>query len=354
MYKFYRALLARKAFQNGSPELSNQTELGRPKEGEQVKEVFPASGVCLLSDHPLYILKLAAKGNLQRFRNYYEQDPKRLKLRNEKSQTVLHVAAINGNEEILLFALNQEIDVDAQDENGNTPLHAAAENRFKKCADLLLQYNCDPTIANLQGYLPIHVACDLDYGDVLQTMLQHEKVNVNACDNLGNTPLHYCAAKDSFNCVGILLKHGATMCQKCDIGYYPIHIAARNGSGKSLALLIEQVKIMGKGNVLCYLDRENNMPLHSAVHSGNLETVRVCLAAGARVDTQQDDGSSALHLACSQGSYEMVEIMYQLQKDTFTQALMKKDIQQMTPLHRATLFGHVPLMTFLLDHVRIK
>ncbi|CAE1328150.1 TRPA1 [Acanthosepion pharaonis] len=297
-----------------------------------------------------HMFELAAKGNLQRFRNYYEQDPKRLKLRNEKSQTVLHVAAINGNEEVLLFALNQEIDVDAQDENGNTPLHAAAENRSKECADLLLQYNCDPTIANSQGYLPIHVACDLDYGDVLETMLQHENVNVNACDNLGNTPLHYCAAKDSFNCVAILLKHGAIMCQKCDIGYYPIHIAARNGSGKSLDLLIERVKTIGKGNVLCYLDRENNMPLHSSVHSGNLETVRVCLAAGARVDTQQDDGSTALHLACSQGSYEMVEIMYQLQKDTFTQALVKKDIQQMTPLHRATLFGHVPLMTFLLDH----
>ena len=53
-------------------------------------------------------------------------------------------------------------------------------------------------------YLVTYFAVSLSFS-LLQTMLQHESVNVNACDNLGNTPLHYCAVKDSFNCVNVLV-----------------------------------------------------------------------------------------------------------------------------------------------------
>ena len=66
----------------------------------------------------------------------------------------------------------------------------------------------------------------------------------------------------------IQLKHGARICQKCDIGYYPIHIAARNGSGKSLDLFIEhgkfhlkdiQTECKGENEKIAELQIERNL-----------------------------------------------------------------------------------------------
>lgn len=78
-------------------------------------------------------------------------------------------------------------------------------------------------------------------------------------------------------------------------------------------------------------DREHNTPLHSAVNSGDLEasghnnqfmtcvqSVKVCLEFGARVDTRQDDRSTALHLACSQGSMAIVRLLYDAHKKQST------------------------------------
>lgn len=36
------------------------------------------------------------------------------------------------------------------------------------------------------------------------------------------------------------LKHNAKICEKCELGLYPIHIAAQNGSEDVLDMLLEQ------------------------------------------------------------------------------------------------------------------
>lgn len=42
------------------------------------------------------------------------------------------------------------------------------------------------------------------------------------------------------------------------------------------------------------------MPLHSAVHGGDIKAVELCINSGAKISTQQHDLSTPVHLACAQ------------------------------------------------------
>jgi hypothetical protein len=65
----------------------------------------------------------------------------------------------------------------------------------------------------------------------------------------------------------------------------------------------------------------------------------------------QDDKSTPVHFAAAQGNLDMIKLMHELQQDNFTAALYTADAMGMTPLHRAALFNHVPVVTFFLEQV---
>lgn len=52
--------------------------------------------------------------------------------------------------------------------------------------------------------------------------------------------------------------------------------------------------------MLSFYDSEGNVPLHSAVHGGDIKAVELCLKSGAKISTQQYDLSTPVHLACAQ------------------------------------------------------
>ena len=79
--------------------------------------------------------------------------------------------------------------------------------------------------------------------------------------------------------------------------------------------------------------------------------MRVCLNAGAPVDAIQEDKSTPLHFACTQGSVDMVQIMCDMQPEKFKNAMTTEDILKMTPLHRAALFDHLAVVEFLIKMV---
>lgn len=67
---------------------------------------------------------------------------------------------------------------------------------------------------------------------------------------------------------------------------------------------------------------------------GNIEAVEVCLQNGGSIDDQQDDLSTPVHLAASQGSIELLQLMFTCQSHLKDKVIRMTDIQGMTPLHR--------------------
>lgn len=67
---------------------------------------------------------------------------------------------------------------------------------------------------------------------------------------------------------------------------------------------------------------------------GNIEAVEICLRNGGSIDEQQSDLSTPVHLASSQGSLELLRLMFTCQPELQSTVVRMPDVQGMTPLHK--------------------
>lgn len=79
--------------------------------------------------------------------------------------------------------------------------------------------------------------------------------------------------------------------------------------------------------MISFYDSEGNVPLHSAVHGGDIKAVELCMKSGAKISTQQHDLSTPVHLAAAQVGYpvwsielggEFYEIYFFLNRERLT------------------------------------
>ncbi|XP_060594443.1 transient receptor potential cation channel subfamily A member 1-like isoform X2 [Ruditapes philippinarum] len=315
------------------------------EENKCVTEIFSETDIRI-------VISAASKGNLEEFQRLYESDTNRIHIKDAKGNTPIHKAAEAGRIKILEFIHEKGGDLNTFDSHRNTPLHLAVKNDQSAVVTFLLDHGADSTLLNDDHLAPIHLAVDVNARKALKALLAHANVDPNLKGEGGMRPLHYCAYKDRDECAVILLEHGTKPCIKCDNGFFPINIAGKCASAKTLEILIKHVESLGykREDVLSFTDKENNMPLHCAVNSGDLKAVKVCLSAGAPVDAKQEDNSTPLHFACAQGSIDMVRMMQEMQPERFGIAIKSPDVLKMTPLHRAALFDHVSVVEFLIAH----
>ncbi|XP_072018043.1 transient receptor potential cation channel subfamily A member 1-like [Amphiura filiformis] len=293
--------------------------------------------------------RVAASGNLEEFTRLYEESPDRLHIRDKHGAGAMHRAVSKSRLKIMEFIIEHGGDINAVDENGNTPLHWAVKHNQSAGIDFLIQQGANTTILNEQLMAPLHLACEQDIPDAVEHLCKHHEVDIHLPGELGQTALHYCAIKDSHRAVVKLLEFKPDFCRQDLNGVYPVHAAATHASARVLDLLFKACGPL-QTKVLNSVDKEGNSVLHSAVNSGSEEAVRVCLEYGARIDFQQVDKSTPVHLACSQGALEIVKLMFTIQ-DEERKSLFMKDLLQQTPLHKAAMFDHFHVVEYLVKEV---
>lgn len=175
-----------------------------------------------------------------------------LGLTNDCGETGLHVAAALEKPNEIKNLLRHGVDVNAIDRKGDTPLHVAvAENRGKSVQALLNECakpSINLNVANYNGYTPLqlaikmsnlafvrmisdkavpahaklfetieskhgnnglHIAVDTGASDIVQFILDHRCVDVNATNFSGHTPLVLARAMKHTAIVRILMDHNA-------------------------------------------------------------------------------------------------------------------------------------------------
>ncbi|KAJ8736890.1 hypothetical protein PYW07_000161 [Mythimna separata] len=152
---------------------------------------------------------------------------------------------------------------------------------------------------------------------VLQTFAKYkDQFNIELGGEHGRTALHFAAIHDHDICAKILITDlGAELKRACNNGYYPIHEAAKNASSRTMEVFFQwgESKGCSRDSMISLYDNEGNVPLHSAVHGGDIKAVELCLKSGAKISTQQYDLSTPVHLACVQGALEIVKLMFTMQ-----------------------------------------
>ncbi|CAB0037187.1 unnamed protein product [Trichogramma brassicae] len=195
----------------------------------------------------------------------------------------------------LFFRINNEIQqtvqIDARDKLGWTSLHRVVHRGSKEYTRLLLRNGADPNLAKKDGSTPLHIICKSHYVDNVELAkilfeLSDEKchpVQIDARDELGNTPLHLAVSRGYRGLLELLLRAGANPNLVNDEGSTALHIVCRTDYDDSFAEVFFEIidKVNQRVLQVDALDKEGRTPLQWAVTSLKPDTVDVLLNRGA-------------------------------------------------------------------------
>lgn len=186
-------------------------------------------------------------GNLEVVKALLERDPSLVHDTTVYDRhSALHIAAANGQIEILSLLLEGSINPDVVNRNKQTPLMLAAMHGKISCVKKLVEAGANILMFDsLNGRTCLHYAAYYGHSDCLQAILSAAQTSpvaaswgyarfVNIRDGKGATPLHLAARLKRPECVHILLDNGALVCASTGgygfPGSTPLHLAARGGS----------------------------------------------------------------------------------------------------------------------------
>jgi ankyrin repeat protein len=230
--------------------------------------------------------------------------------------TMLLVAARQGDADKALAALDCRADVNACDSFGLTALHYFAERGHEAVVRELLVRGADPNPKNTFQETPLHRACKEGRTEVVKLLLDNH-ADVNARDENQDTPLHKAAwHKENNQIVKMLLEKGADF-KACNTAQWtPLYMAASSRCS-NLEMVNELL----------------NWTLLKSAQEGDVKGMQDALKRGASIDARDTDGWHSLHLASMKGHLGVVRELLNQKVDPNIQ----DNSHKWTPLHCACL-----------------
>lgn len=262
-----------------------------------------------------------------------------LKLRNDKGETPLHLAAKYAEAKVLKtlitrYGLQNPADLNSPERDGDTPLFYAIRAKKKENVEVLCRNGADSEHLNYTLMSPLALACDkgllfivrylLEFGvnpnqrvtvdkqTVLQRSLNNSEIflllllngaNPHLVSSRGDSPIHEAASKGKTSLVRLLSGQGISLDLQNKHGLQPKHLAAMRGKTETLKTILELQG--GSVNTPLYLKSSEEektrflgaTPLHFAAMSGNTSTVEWLLSKYANPEIQTQDKKSPLTYA---------------------------------------------------------
>jgi len=226
--------------------------------------------------------------------------------------TPLHEAAYAGYLDIAEMLLSYGSEIDACDNDGKTSLYYACQQGNLDIVKLLVN-NYLPANVNLkshQGQTPFRVACIENKLAVCEFLLKETRtVEINYLDADGRTTL-YCLVcsneKTNSELIRLLLDHGASANTVDTDGRTCLHVAAALGDLDTFCLLLKY-----QSNLEA-VDNNGSTPLLTAAWNDRLSIIKYLLDEQVcRIDHQDNQGATALSIACQKGNQDIVQELLQ-------------------------------------------
>uniref|UniRef100_A0ABD2X5P7 PRANC domain-containing protein n=1 Tax=Trichogramma kaykai TaxID=54128 RepID=A0ABD2X5P7_9HYME len=287
---------------------------------------------------------------------------------NQNGSTPLHIICEREADDDENFAekffqicedMQQKVQVDARDKLGWTPLHFASHNGHSKLVESLLRRGADPNSADEKGSTPLHNICSREQDDNLAEKFfeiceeLQQKIQVDARDKLGDTPLHLALKKEHRTLVESLLRHGVNPNLADAEGLTPLHlICIRDIDDEIVEVFFKICDDMQQKVQVDAVDKSGNTPLHGALRYGSKKKIELLLRRGANPNKANEYDIIPLHyIALRSESGDLTEWFFHICNDM--QKTVEVDIRMnmgQTPLHWALLIGNLKTIECLLTN----
>jgi|GEM_PF-1485746 len=173
----------------------------------------------------------------------------------------------------------------------NTILYHACKDNNTELVSLLLEYGADANSKNEENLL--YDACEKNHTEVAKLLLDHGATAVNyKCR--GQTPLYHACRKNNLELAKKLLQNHAIVDEISEASRSSL--LHYSGESPIIQLLLDN----GAGVHINTKDYYGSIPLHYVCYHRKLESARLFLNWGADINSQNKEGQTPLHRACSE------------------------------------------------------
>ncbi|GJQ85972.1 hypothetical protein Trydic_g21818 [Trypoxylus dichotomus] len=289
---------------------------------------------------PLHIA--ARNGNVEMLEKLmpYFPDPN---VRNEYGCSALLLAARHGYANCVQMLLRSGAKVSICDvPNGLSPVHHSAKNGHVHCLALLVDNAEDKTVIDLPDSLrrtALMLAVSNSHVDCATTLVR-SGADPNIVDGDGHSCLFRAVVTGQHNILQMLLPRSATVVNERDAhGKTALHVAAGCGRLSCVQRLLPYMRDDCKEST----DNQNCTALHWACYAGSTECVAHFFNEGI-FKRMEGNAFSPVHCAASVGSEKCLKL---LRSRYGPEIVRLKDERARTPLHVAALHGQCDCAKFL-------
>jgi len=275
-----------------------------------------------------------------------------------KRITPLHCAAVNPNPKYLAALLSVRPDYNVLDTGNWTLIHYAAVCCNDGNLKLLLSRGISPIqIEKEEGNTPLHLAVKTGRLDCVNLLLKNEKESkddatdddnqpalkeslLTKVNKKGKMPIHVAACSGNSEIVTSLLDAGSDINKPTKAQFdklTPLMIAANAGHLDTVKLLID------RGAKIEVKDRRGRTALMNAVINGQGHVVSYLLRLGANESIKDSSGNGLAHYAAAYGWYFILKLVLEAGCNP-----NEGNFWKMTPLGIAFLKGHIGIVEMLL------
>ena len=201
---------------------------------------------------------------------------------------------------------------------------------------------------NRTGVTALHAACDRGIIAMVKELLLCEDIDIDKKDEQQNTPLHTACVSGENDIVVALIEAGAEVMTTNKDRMNPLQVAVVERKLEIVKTMLDMCT--GKKELLLQTaEKDGNTPFLLAVKTGDEEMVQFFLDNGADIYYQNNNGTTALHLATSLNKVKIMELLYDADAENDHYLMESDDWDGLTPLHYAAKYNHIEALEFLLN-----
>ncbi|XP_059487008.1 serine/threonine-protein phosphatase 6 regulatory ankyrin repeat subunit A-like [Neocloeon triangulifer] len=296
----------------------------------------------------LFLRSCYSENNLDVARFLVEIGKYDLEKRNVTGKTPWIRLGHSSSIEFKQFLVDLGADVHATDNFNMTALTMAAQYSSVENCKYLMSLGMDFDVLTRDGGTALHQACISGNVATAKFILELGRLDINATQEKGLTPLHMAAGRGHLDMVKLLVQSGAKLGKRSNKGLLAFHSAARSGDIACVQFFVEDCEDCG------FLDGETHQDetaLFLASQNRNANVLQYLIERGASPSIVGSNWKNVYLSACCAGNVQSVRYLAELHNaDPF---VLNKNDQGALHLAARSLFDCSSLLGYLVEELKL-